>query len=118
MAAKPHVCPPLLQADLPPPQAEAPSGFIGFGWLELPPCLAHQLAPGDGAEERVGLELGDSTSSCTQTPFGVVLQELHRNTGEKLGKMGVLGKLPRLVLGPTQALSPLPVLLSPYLSEQ
>lgn len=77
----PHTAQPW-QENLPPPRAEPPGGLTGWGReaaprpAALPSCLAHQLVPRDGAEEGVGLELGDAAATSAQTPLGVVLQEL------------------------------------------
>lgn len=83
-----------------PPRAEPPGGLTGWGReaaprpAALPSCLAHQLVPRDGAEEGVGLELGDSAAAGTQTPLGVVLQELQGKDRRGAGKTAQGGLRP------------------------
>lgn len=48
---------------------------------QLHPLLSHQLAPLDGTEKRVGLESVDPTSSSTQAPGGLKLQQLSQQGG-------------------------------------
>lgn len=69
------------------PRAQLPGGRRA--------CLAHQLVPGDCAEEGVRLQLCYAASSRAQASFGIVLQELQRKAmGQEDGERGTLEMVP------------------------